>query len=392
MAVEQATRTPTENAVVDAEPQSELGVSVIIPTYNEVENIEKIVSRCLMALEGHDSEILVVDDDSPDGTARLARESFADNSDVRVIKRTEDKGLAQSVTAGFRHASSESCAVIDADLQHPPEKLPALVDELSDGAAVAIGSRHIEGGGIANWPYHRKVVSKGATGLARLSIPSAKSVSDPMSGFFAVRSDVVEDVELDPKGYKILLEVLEKGSYETGSVAEVPYVFQDRQYGESKLTSSEYKNFVEHLMGLSFSAYGFDRIAEPDRLVRGTEFGFVGAMGAVVNTLVFGGMHLYGGMHYMVAGALAFIVALNFNFLGNWFLTFNQPSEEIRSKYIRFNVVSVGGFIIYSLALATAIDVLLIPALLANVLAIGGSFLFNFIGSEKFAFDIESAN
>lgn len=129
---------------------SDTGVSIIVPTYNEAENIEPVVDRCLAALDGYETEILVVDDDSPDRTWAVAEALYVDESRVRVVRRWRDKGLAQSVTEGFRRASHQFCAVIDADLQHPPEKLGALVAALAYGADVAIGNRHVEGGGIEN--------------------------------------------------------------------------------------------------------------------------------------------------------------------------------------------------------------------------------------------------
>lgn len=381
-------QNPTTPTPAPAPESAHQGVSVIIPTYNEVENIERIIDRCLLALSGYQSEILIVDDDSPDGTAAVAKESYADDDRVRVIRRTEDKGLAQSVTDGFRRVEHDYCAVIDADLQHPPEKLADLFQALDEGADIAVGSRHLDGGGIDNWPRSRKLISWGATQLARLALPAARSQSDPMSGFFAVRRDVVADVTLDPRGYKILLEVLTKGEYET--VVEIPYVFKERERGESKLTCQEYKHFVEHLALLSVQSYLGDRNVDPNRVVRAAEFGLVGAIGTLVNTLVFGGLHLVGGLHYLLAGTVAFVVALNWNFLGNWALTFDQPTSRIGHQYVKFTAVSLGGFFLYSGLLAVTVDILSMPALFGNVLAIGGASVFNFLGSELFAFAVSA--
>lgn len=224
------------------------GISVIIPTFNEAANIKQIVSRCLRALSDYDMTILVVDDDSPDGTTEVARELFGGDERVRIIRRTEDPGLAQSVTDGFQHAQCEYCAVIDADLQHPPEKLPALLGELENGAQIAIGSRYVDDGCIENWSAFRKITSKGGNLLAKLVLEEARWVSDPMSGFFAIQREVVENAELDPQGYKILLEVLSKGTFTPNRVREVPHVFSERKRGESNLTLDEYKNFLQHLL------------------------------------------------------------------------------------------------------------------------------------------------
>lgn len=386
---EQQIQTSPETEVPDASSKQVASeISVIIPTYNERPNIDQIIDRCLSALGGYKAEVIVVDDDSPDGTATFARDAYHDDDRVRVIRRTEDKGLAQSVTRGFRDATHEYCAVIDADLQHPPERLPELIRALDDGADVAIGSRHIEGGGIENWSRTRRFVSWGATTLTRTVLPNARGCSDPMSGFFAVRSDVVKDVTLNPKGYKILLEVLTKGEYET--VTEVPYVFTERERGESNLTLNEYKNFLEHIGELAVTSYGIDRFIDPGRAVRGGEFAAIGALGTVVNTLVFGIAHLSVGVNYLLAGVLAFLVALNFNFVGNWLLTFDQPSDDLVSKYARFHAVSIGGFALYTVLLAITIDVISVDPILGNIVAILGASVFNFIGSEMFAFAVNT--
>jgi len=230
---------------------STLGATVVIPTYNESESIERVIERCLTAMEtsGYRTEVLVVDDDSPDGTVDVVHQRYGGDDRVSVLHRTSDPGLARAVTDGFRRARHEVCAVMDADLQHPPERLPALLDALeSDGADVAVGSRYVRGGGIENWSTYRRLVSRVGTRLARLVLPKLRAVSDPLSGFFAVRQSALEGVEFSPQGYKILLEVLVKAEY--GDVVEVPYAFSERNAGESKLTADEYVRFLDHLRSL----------------------------------------------------------------------------------------------------------------------------------------------
>ena len=226
----------------------ERSVSIIIPTYNERENIERVVERCRDALAEYRFEIVVVDDDSPDRTWQLVQDAYAGFEAVRIVRRTEESGLATAVSRGFDEATYEVCAVIDADLQHPPEKLPELVGAFETGADIVIGSRHLAGGGVENWSRFRRVVSRGAMAIAKLALPPTRGVSDPMSGFFAVRREVIDGVALAPMGYKILLEVLMKCEYER--IAEVPYVFTERERGESKLTADEYWGFLEHVYHL----------------------------------------------------------------------------------------------------------------------------------------------
>jgi glycosyltransferase involved in cell wall biosynthesis len=226
----------------------ERSVSIIIPTYNERENIERVVERCRDALADYRFEIVVVDDDSPDKTWQVVEDTYAGAEAVRIVRRTEESGLATAVSRGFDEATYEYCAVIDADLQHPPEKLPELIAAFDTGADIVIGSRHVAGGGVENWSRFRRVVSRGAMAIAKLVLPPTRGIADPMSGFFAIRRAIIDDVALAPTGYKILLEVLMKCEYD--QVSEVPYVFTERERGESNLTADEYWDFLEHVYDL----------------------------------------------------------------------------------------------------------------------------------------------
>ncbi|MFC6732993.1 MULTISPECIES: polyprenol monophosphomannose synthase [unclassified Haladaptatus] len=236
---------------------SGLSVSVIIPTYNESENVERVIDRCRTALAGHPFEIVIVDDDSPDGTWRVVSTVYAGDSRIRVIRRTEERGLATAVSHGIRAATYDCCVILDADLQHPPEKIPALLAALESGADIAIASRYTAGGGIENWSPYRRFVSRGALVIAKLLIPQVRSVTDPMSGFFAFRRELVSGVTLAPIGYKILLELLVRCEYTL--VVDVPYVFHQREHGESKLSLREYLDFLEHAFQLARWARRYPR-------------------------------------------------------------------------------------------------------------------------------------
>lgn len=217
-------------------------VSVVIPTYNERVNLQALVERIFNACSGMEVEVVVADDNSPDGTAELAEE-LGRRFPVKVLRRFRDRGLSQAVLDGFRNAGGDIMGVMDADLSHPPEKIPEMVKAL-ENADVVVGSRMAEGGGVKDWPLARKLISTGATLLAR----PLTSVSDPMSGFFFIRRRVIDGVVLNPMGYKILLEILVKGSY--SNVAEVPFVFLDRQTGESKLNMRIQLQYLAHLLKL----------------------------------------------------------------------------------------------------------------------------------------------
>jgi dolichol-phosphate mannosyltransferase len=255
-------------------------VSIILPTYNERDNIKELIPAidAVMRSSGFKDryEILVVDDNSPDGTAQVAQE-LAARYPVRVIVRKNERGLSSAVIRGIREARGEVCVVMDADFQHPPEAIPKLVEKiLQEGYELAIASRYVEQGGIENWSFHRKLISKVANGMAYVLFPELRGIKDLMSGYFAFRrSFVLKKIdELDPLGFKILLEILVKT--QPSKVAEVPYVFKERRYGKSKLGSKVIMEYVIHLLKLS----------KHSKFYPG-KFALVGLLGALVNFLVY---------------------------------------------------------------------------------------------------------
>jgi len=218
-------------------------ISVVVPTFNEGKNIPILVERIAKALKKERYEIIVVDDNSPDGTYRIAL-SLKKKYPVKAILRKIEKGLSSAVLRGFEEAKGEILGVIDADLQHPPEKIPELIAEVRRGAELVIGSRLVKGGGVELWPWYRKAVSLGARVIA---LPLTR-VKDTMSGFFFMKRKVIEGVRLNPIGYKILLEILVKGRYKI--VREIPYIFMNRSFGTSKLSTRVYIHYLRHLARL----------------------------------------------------------------------------------------------------------------------------------------------
>lgn len=229
-----------------ASPQR--SASIIVPTYREAPNIRPLVERAFAALEGasREAEIIIVDDDSRDGIEEIVAE-LAERYPVRIIVRREDRGLSSAVLAGFREARHDRFLVLDADLQHPPEMIPALLDRLEEpGCDFVIGTRYGDGGGIAgHWPLSRRFASRLATLLAR---PLTR-LSDPMSGFFALRRDTWEQAAtLNPVGYKIALELCVKARCR--QPGEVPIRFEIRQAGTSKFGLREQWQYALHLLRL----------------------------------------------------------------------------------------------------------------------------------------------
>ena len=163
-------------------------LTIVVPTYNEVDNVEELVTKLEEVLKDVNFDILVMDDNSPDGTGKKVEELEKAGHKCHAIVRTENKGLSPSVIEGFEKASGSIIVVMDADLQHPIEVVPKLYEAVKNGAEVAVGSRHCEGGEVGkNWPLYRRIISWGAALLAR----PFTSISDPMSGFFALKKSIL---------------------------------------------------------------------------------------------------------------------------------------------------------------------------------------------------------
>lgn len=222
--------------------------SIIVPTYMEQPNIRPLVERVFssMSAAGIGAELIIVDDDSKDGTEETVTQ-LQSHHPVRIIARREERGLSRAVLAGFAVARHDRFVVLDGDLQHPPEMIPALLAHLEeDDCDFVIGTRYGAGGSVAEeWPMMRRLVSASATLLARPLAP----LSDPMSGFFAIRRATWEGAaKLDPIGYKIALELYVKGG--CTKPREVPIRFAARVAGTSKLSFAEQIRYIRHLAKL----------------------------------------------------------------------------------------------------------------------------------------------
>jgi dolichol-phosphate mannosyltransferase len=222
-----------------------LPFSIVIPTYNEAAGIAKLLDALGATFRAHglDGEVIVVDDNSPDGTGAIV-DDLSGRLPVRCLHRSGKLGLSSAVIDGWRMARSESVALgaMDADFSHDPTALPKMIAALDSGEhGLAVGSRYIAGGGIANWPARRVITSRVACWLARPLTP----VRDVTSGYFLVRRDALAGVTLDPIGFKIGLEVIAKAKY--GKAIEIPYVFTDRVAGVSKLNQREIFNYLKQL-------------------------------------------------------------------------------------------------------------------------------------------------
>lgn len=222
-------------------------LSVIVPTYNERDSLPHLLARLREVQRRLPIEVVVVDDASPDGTGVLA-EGFARERalPIVVVHRNHKAGLASAALDGARAARGDVVSVMDADLSHPPELLPELAARVSSGADIAVASRYIPGGGIEAWPLGRRMASRAATWLARAVL--GVRVHDPLSGFFAVRRELMTQARYMGIGYKLLVEIL--ATHPRARVVEVPYRFVDRERGASKLSASEILDFLRLLLTL----------------------------------------------------------------------------------------------------------------------------------------------
>ncbi len=348
-------------------------LSLIAPTYNEKENIVPLVERVHKALSQYDYELIIVDDNSPDGTAQLAN-SLSSKYPLKVIVRTTERGLASAVVAGFSQAGGQVLGVIDADLQHPPEAIPALLDAIRGGADVAIGSRYVEGGGIEGWSTKREIISIGAKTIARLLLSSVRGIKDPLAGFFLFRREIIEDTVLAPTGYKILLEVLVKGN--ASQVVEVPYIFKERERGKSNLTFNEQLNFLKHLSHLAW----FE-----GKIKRFIKFCIVGASGFCVNLGLLAIFVEVAGMHKVWAQIPSYQISILTNFMFNEFWTFSdRRTPGLKSFLIRavkFNLVSQVGWGINISVYYVALNFAGIYYIVSQIIAIAVATMWNFFSN-----------
>lgn len=339
-------------------------LSLILPTYNESKNIPLIIPRLISLLDSQlpgDYELIVVDDDSPDKTWEIAQSLLLKYPQLKVIRRQEEKGLSTAVIRGWQVCQGEILGVIDADLQHPPEILLSMLTAMKKGKDLVVASRHVEGGGVSDWSFARRFLSRGAQTIGLIVLPEVVGrVSDPMSGYFLVKREAIAQQKLNPRGYKILIDILAR--CKISRIAEVGYVFQERQVGESKVTSHQYLDYLLHLISLRFHLWQVNRFIC---------FGFVGLSGVFVDMSV---LYLLSdpstlGWGLTRSKIIAGEVAIINNFLWNDAWTFADLAMKQKGwgqrckRLLKFNIVCLLGLVL-------------------NILIL--NLLFNYLGFQNF--------
>jgi dolichol-phosphate mannosyltransferase len=346
-------------------------LSVIVPTYNERENLEELLRRLDRALSGLDFEVIVVDDDSPDGTWQLAEELARTKYPwLKVIRRRGRRGLASAIIDGVRASRGHYIVVMDADLQHPPELVPQLLRIAErEGAEVVVASRYAPGGGVEGWSRLRLLMSKVATLLAYALVPESKATTDPMSGFFLVsRRFMLPCIgRVKAQGYKLLLEVLAR--CKPSKVVDVAYVFARRLRGRSKLGLATVVDYLLQLLRLN--EYRVFKMA------------CVGALGLLVLYLANTLLKDILGVTRLISYAVAIEVSILHNFTLNNVWTFRRRGRRgILSKLLSYHYAVAAGaltnYAVYQL-LTNVVGLHDLPSILVGVAA---GYLVNYMLAE----------
>ena len=391
--------------------------SIVIPTYNESENILRLISEIEKNLPTSDfTEIIVVDDNSPDGTGKLVEDcitkkgikakeknsSHTKNHILKVVHRTGKEGLIPAILDGVRQSSGTNVLIMDADFSHPPEVIPKMMSELKRNPnSIVIGSRYIEGGKVVGWPARRKILSKGASTLARLGL-NVKNVKDPMSGLFALPRELIQNISIATKGYKILLEILVKNK--EIPVIEVPYTFTDRQSGKSKMSYNVIVNYAKAIWQLYQHGQKSDRVKISEQVNKRSvrfiskvgRYYTVSISGLVINYIVSfllandvaNSIRLLSNEWYLEASIIGAIISMTSNFFLNKYWTFEDKRFEVRStarQYLSFIGMSAIGLIIQISLLYYMVENF-VPYRMSLIISIAVATTINFILNKKFTF------
>jgi dolichol-phosphate mannosyltransferase len=398
-------------------------LSIIIPTYNESQNILDLLASIRTILRSSFfTEIIVVDDNSPDKTGKLvedysknytnsgaiAQQQYVTNLDssyqssnisIKVIHRSRKDGLIPAILEGIRSSNGQYILVMDADFSHSPEMIPTMVSELeSPDIDIVVASRYANGGSIVGWSLKRKVISKGAVKIAKCLLPISKEVKDPMSGFFALKRHVLSDMAIDSAGYKILLEILVKSK--DAKVKEVPYTFADRKAGKSKLDNHVIFDYIKSVYYLYLygrrSAKAKAQLRKVGRsksalfLSKVGRFYTVGASGLLLNYVIsiLLSNNFVTNLGYMQATMVGIIASNISNFFLNKVWTFEDRVFSLKKtlrQYGIFAAISSGGVAIQLGSLYLCVESGIqyeLSLLTAVALASFGNFLLN----KKFTF------
>jgi dolichol-phosphate mannosyltransferase len=375
---------------------SKTKLSIVLPTYNESQNIVRMLDLIAETLSPYNgAEIIVVDDNSPDGTADMAKShakiiSAKMKIRVKIISRDGKFGLSSAIVKGVESATGDFLVIMDGDLSHPPQVIPSIIEDLQESNYdIVIASRYVKGGSIIGWPFKRRLMSKGATKIARYGL--GIDVKDPVSGFFAFRRDIINGIKFDAIGYKMLLEILVKTK--GARVKEVPYTFTNRRTGTSKLDASvklDYLRAILRLYRYGKSLRQKERRASVRFLSQAGRFYTVGASGLVINYIASMLFNILApNLWFLYSTIMGILISMTSNFFLNKIWTFEDWEFKFKETGIQF-----GLFVGFS-SLGAIIQLLLVYALVENyrmdypaslVLAVAVASVGNFLLNKKWTF------
>jgi len=376
--------------------QNKAEVSIIIPTYNESENIIQVLKSIGEHLpEDIVAEALVIDDNSPDGTGKIVEDYITDAHNeigytIEVVHRKTKSGLSSAILDGIQHSTGETIVIMDSDFSHPPKIIPQLVEEIKTSKCdIVIASRFVPGGAINGWSTKRKLISKTAKGIAKAGL--GVNESDPMSGFFAFKRKILDGIKFDAIGYKMLLEILVKTK--GAKVKEIPYTFTDRTRGSSKLDSSTMLDYVKSVWKLY--RYGHKTKVSDTRtsihfISKAGRFYTVGASGLLVNyiiSLLFADIII--DFWYIHATVIGIVVSMSSNFILNKMWTFEDRNFEVKktlAQYGKFVGFSSLGALIQLGMVYVLVDNYQFVYSLALILAVIIAASSNFVLNKKWTF------
>ncbi|AFS83774.1 glycosyltransferase [Candidatus Nitrosopumilus sediminis] len=377
--------------------KSNTQISIIIPTYNESQNIVQILKSIKDNLPKNlITQAIVIDDNSPDGTGKIVEDYLKNfkkmaNYTIEIIHRKAKDGLGSAILNGIQKAKGDTIVVMDSDFSHPPQIIPKLIESIKKYQFdIAVASRYISGGKIQGWPLKRKLMSKFATLIAKKGL--GIETKDPMSGFFAFKKNIIKELNIDAIGYKILLEILVKTK--GVNIKEVPYTFQDRELGSSKLTIKTILDYYKSVWKLY--RYGKPIEKQENRssvkfISKAARFYTVGASGFVVNYMI--SLLFTGGisdMWYLHANIIGIIASITTNFILNKAWTFGDRDFRIKktiSQYGKFAMFSSIGALIQLGMVYLLVDSVEISYPLALILAVMTAAFGNFVLNKKWTFN-----
>ncbi|MEO2264935.1 MAG: glycosyltransferase family 2 protein [Nitrosopumilus sp.] len=371
-------------------------VSIIIPTYNESKNIIKILHHIGEILPKNIStQTIVVDDNSPDGTGKIVEDylknvkKIADNT-IEIIHRKTKDGLGSAILKGIQQAKGDTIVVMDCDFSHPPQIIPKLIESIKKYQYdIVVASRYIKGGKIQGWSVKRKIMSRFATLIAKKGL--GIDTKDPMSGFFAFKRSIIKGLNIDAIGFKILLEILVKTK--GVNIKEIPYTFQNRELGSSKLNVKTILDYYKSVWKLY--RYGKPLVKQEKRssvkfLSKAARFYTVGASGFIVNyiiSMLFVGM--ISNMWYLHATVIGIIASITTNFILNKIWTFEDRDFGIKktiSQYGKFVIFSSLGALVQLGMVYFLVDNVEMSYPLALILAVIIAAFGNFVLNKKWTF------